>query len=340
MGTDLSCLVQQSEVLFPKLKGKIIAIDGSNLLFQMIYNPGQKRSESFYTDRTFRAISHLYGLIYKITGFYKQGLFPFVVFDGKADELKRRITRNEAHDFKILEEWFNKARKENDNATLKSIASNPFFMWKTIVKEAKTLLISMGVPIFTAPGEAEAQCAYFTQEKYADFSLTSDFDTLLFGCPSLIQRLQFAGKEIIDGKWRSTKGKAFIISLEKTLVSNRIDLFQLIDFSLIIGNDFFEGINGIGPKTAINLIRNYGDIFSVIDKLKLESIDFERIQNARELLLFPVVTEKDPDLEWRCPNSGAIKSLLCNDHTLKSKKVEKAIDNLLNAYKKHVKNYV
>lgn len=253
--------------------------------------------EDFYKDRTCQAISHLYGLLYKITGFYKHEIYPLVVFDGKPDDLKRKITRNEAHDFKILEEWYRKALKANDRETMKSIGFDPFFMWKTIVKESKLLLISMGVPIFTALGEAEVQCAYFTSSGYCDFTLSSDFDSLLFGCPNLIKQLSFSGREIQNGKWKTAKGTASVISLDRSLRSLNINLIQLIDVSLLIGNDFFEGIKGIGAKTALDYVQRFGDLDSIMDFLNVPQKIRNEMNQARELVLFPVVTEKAPELE-------------------------------------------
>ncbi len=336
MGTDLSALLNPKIISLSVLKAKVVAIDASNLLFQLIYNPGQRLTGEYYSDRTCRAISHLYGLLHKITGLYKHEIYPLVVFDGKPDDLKRRITRNEAHDFKILEEWYRKALKENDREKLKSIGFNPFFMWKTVIKEAKQLLISMGVPIFTAPGESEAQCAYFTKIGSVHHTVSSDFDALLFGCPSQIQSLKFSGRECINGRWKSTKGSASVISLDALLKEQRLNLMQLIDVSLLVGNDFFEGLKGFGPKTAADTIRKHGDILEFFDEIGISMQIRTEMEQARELLLFPVVIEKEPELEWRCPNRGAIKSLLCNDHTLNPEKVEKAIDNLLEAFKRKI----
>lgn len=336
MGTDLSALATPKILPLSVLKGTTVAIDASNLLFQLIYNPGQRLTGEYYTDRTCRAISHLYGLLYKVTGLYKHEIYPLVVFDGKPDDLKRRITRNEAHDFKILEEWYRKALKENDRERLKSIGFNPFFMWKMVIKEAKQLLISMGVPIFTAPGEAEAQCAYFTKIGAVDHALSSDFDALLFGSRSQIQTLKFSGRECFNGRWKATKGSASVISLDGLLKEQKLNLMQLIDVSLLVGNDFFEGLSGFGPKTAAEQIRKHGDILGVFDELNVSKHIRTEMERARELLLFPVVVEKEPELEWRCPNRGAIKSLLCNDHTLNPEKVEKAIDNLFDAFKRKI----
>ncbi len=336
MGTDLSIFAREKILPLSFLKGKVVSVDASNLLFQLINNPGQRQLGEYYTDRTCRAISHLYGLLYKITGFYKHGIYPLMVFDGKPDELKRKITRDEAHDFKILEDWYRKALVEDDRDRLKSIGFNPFFMWKTVVKEAKQLLFSMGVPIFTAPSEAEAQCAYFTKIGLVNYTISSDYDTLLFGCPFQIRTLNFSGREYTNGKWKTTKGFASVLSLDELLRENRLNLFQLIDVSLLIGNDFFKGISGFGPKHAAEQIRKCGDLLSFFETQQIPKTIRTEAEQARELLLFPIVVEKEPELEWRCPNRGAIKSLLCNDHTLKAEKVEKAIENLLDAFKRKI----
>jgi flap endonuclease-1 len=274
-----------------------------------------------------------------MTNFYKCGLFPVVIFDGKADELKRIVTRDEGHDFRILEMWYRKAIKDNDKDTAKSIAYDRLFLWKNAVKEAKSMLISMGIPIITAPGEAEAQCASLVARNIVDYASSNDYDTLLFGCPHLLRGLVFSGRSMVNGKWKSEKASAHRIELKHILEKNRIDLMQLVDISLLIGNDFFKGIDGIGPKTALELVHKYGDIFGALGHLKMyDKVDQKRLSKARDLLLFPVVYDRIPEFEWRFPNSGGLISQMCNDHRLNREKSENAINNLIKEYKMLKKN--
>ncbi len=43
---------------------------------------------------------------------------------------------------------------------------------------------------------------------------------------------------------------------------------QFIDLCLLLGCDYLEPIKGVGPKTALKLIREFGNIQSVLEHLK------------------------------------------------------------------------
>jgi 5'-3' exonuclease len=75
MGVKLKALITSTTLPLVDLKGKTVAIDGMNMLFQILHNPYQmqkKLPDTFYLDRTLRVISHLYGWLQKVIGFYKK----------------------------------------------------------------------------------------------------------------------------------------------------------------------------------------------------------------------------------------------------------------------------
>jgi len=54
-------------------------------------------------------------------------------------------------------------------------------------EDAKRMLILLGVPVFTAPCEAEAQCAVFVKLGKAFAVASEDMDSLTFGAHYLLR---------------------------------------------------------------------------------------------------------------------------------------------------------
>ena len=109
MGVKLKSLIVSEMKEINDIKGSKIAVDGMNVLFQILYNPIQmqkKLPDTFYLDSTRRVITHLYGWLQKIKHFFKNQILPIVVFDGKPDPYKRLTTKNYAHDFLAVEKMY------------------------------------------------------------------------------------------------------------------------------------------------------------------------------------------------------------------------------------------
>jgi len=78
------------------------------------------------------------------------------------------------------------------------------------------------------------------------------------------------------------------MELESFLTNHDITRQQLIDIAILIGTDFNQGIRGIGPKTALRLIKKNGNIENLQANIKLFlTKDFEAV---REIFLKPSVT--------------------------------------------------
>ncbi|TFH29515.1 MAG: hypothetical protein E4G98_03700, partial [Promethearchaeota archaeon] len=105
MGTNFTDIIQTTAKEMNLIQGKTLAIDGMNMLFQILNNPYQRKQQTllpygYYLDRTQRVITHLYGWLQKINRFYKGKFLPVVVFDGKPDTFKRADHKDHAHAFR------------------------------------------------------------------------------------------------------------------------------------------------------------------------------------------------------------------------------------------------
>ncbi|MFX1427211.1 MAG: hypothetical protein ACFFBE_12225, partial [Promethearchaeota archaeon] len=302
----------------------------------------RKNSDGSYAglilDRTQRPISHLYGLLYRVNFYYTKKIFPIFCFDGRDSDLKKIITKDKLKDFRFTRMWYEEAIKNGDRVAAKQIALSKEYLWQNIIEESKQLLGTLGVPYIESPASAESQCAYLVKEGIAYFSNSQDFDSLLFGCPRLIQNLSKSLRRKEQGRWKYTKITPLNIDLWKNLKKLEINIFQLVDLGLLIGTDYFPGINGIGPKKALKYIREYKQLENVIESLskeyEMDPLTSEIIRAVRKIFLFPEVNTSVRDYYWNFPTTPKVLELLCKDHYLNRERVESTLNKLIISYQK------
>ncbi|KAI3395713.1 hypothetical protein diail_936 [Diaporthe ilicicola] len=114
-----------------------------------------------------------------------------------------------------------------------------------MVTECQALLRLFGIPYITAPMEAEAQCAELVHLGLVDGIVTDDSDIFLFG-----------GTRIYKNMFNSNKFVECYLSddLEKELSLSRD---QLISIAHLLGSDYTEGLPGIGPVTAVEILSEF-----------------------------------------------------------------------------------
>jgi flap endonuclease-1 len=124
-----------------------------------------------------------------------------------------------------------------------------------------------------------------------------------------------------------------IIELRKIMDDLKLNREQLIDLSILLGTDYNpEGFKGVGPKTALKLIREYGDLSKVIKTMK-ERPNIDELFKIRELFLNPKVTD-NYELKWGNPDPEAIVKFLVNDRNFSEGRVRSAIERFSKGWKK------
>lgn len=114
-----------------------------------------------------------------------------------------------------------------------------------MIEECQELLQLFGLPYITAPQEAEAQCAKLLDLGLVDGIITDDSDIFLFGGTKVYRHFFNQGKFL----------EAYLASdLEEELALNRE---RLIELAFLLGSDYTEGIRGIGPITAMEILADF-----------------------------------------------------------------------------------
>ena len=339
MGVKIQDLIFREKIELSQLERKIVAVDAPNIIIGLLnFSHKSPYQEGLMTDRTQRAISHLYGLLYRVLFFYSKKMFPIFCFDGRDSDLKRIRTKDRINDFNFSRKLYEQAISSGNLSLAKQVAFDKEYFWPNINLESKALLGAMGVPYIESPASAESQCAQLVKQGIAHFSNSQDLDSLLFGCPITVQHLSKSRRRKVHGRWQWQKIQPLRINLKLNLKRLQVNQFQLIDLALLIGTDYFSGIRGIGPKTAYKLIKAHGNLEAVIRK-ENQKFDFSRlnsdiIQNVRKIFLFPEVIETSETFQWSSPQKSKIVELLCEEHHLNRERVSTNVDKLINTYNK------
>lgn len=332
MGVKIKSLIVSEMKEIDDIKGSRIAVDGMNVLFQILYNPIQmqkKLPDTFYLDSSRRVITHLYGWMQKIKHFYKYQILPIVIFDGKPDPYKRLSTKDYARDFLAVEKMYRDCIEKGEKELAKRHALSRSYMFMNCVHESKILLEACGIPVLMAPSEAEAQCVSLQHQGLVDYVLSNDYDVLLFGATKVIRQLTFQSRRKIKGRWKIVKPEVEILDCHANLKRLGISFHQLIDLSILLGNDYFSGINGIGPKKAMESINYYGTIERMMQSHpnRFTRLSIDKLRRIRQLFLNPE-NVKLSEITYKTFNEVKLRELLLKEHTLNPEKIKRNVSSL------------
>lgn len=322
MGVNLSELVPGRQIELSDLKGRMIAIDAYNTLYQFLSIIRDRFTGEPLKDSKGRVTSHLSGLFYRTTNLLENGIDPVFVFDGKPPAFKHKTAEMRSAVKKEAEGKLEKARETGDVELIRRYAQQTSKLTGDMIEASKKLLEHMGVPVIQAPSEGEAQAAHMANAGVVWASGSQDFDSVLFGATRMIKNLTVSGRRKIARKEDYIEVKPEIIELETVLARLGISREQLIMIGILIGTDYNPGgVKGIGPKTALKMVRERG--FNVFSGLEW---DFE--PSAEEIFRFflnPPVS--DVEIKRPKPDLAKLKEFLL-DFDFSAERIDKTIERL------------
>ncbi len=324
MGVDLGDLFEKKEIELSELKGKIIAIDAYNTLYQFLSIIRQRDGTPLIDSRG-EITSHLSGFLYRTTNLVEADIKPVFVFDGAPPAFKNTTIEERKKIRTDAKEKWDEAKAKGDEEEAFKHAQASSRIGGNMIEDAKLLLGFMGLPVVQAPSEGEAQAAFMVRNKDAYAAGSQDYDALLFGAPIVVRNLAVSGKRKLPGKSVYVDVKPEVIELEKGLELLGISREQLVDIALLVGTDYNEGIKGIGPKKALKLVKKHGNIEGALGEL---STEIKNLSEIKALFVAPDVTP-DYELRWKKPDSAAIIKFLCEGHDFSQERVSKAVERLL-----------
>jgi flap endonuclease-1 len=325
MGCNLRDLANAEDTTMDAMKGKRVGVDSFLLAFQFLTTIRDRSPTGdggpLKADNG-KVVAHLMGFLSRASLMLSKGVNPVFIFDGKHPELKddeisaRRARREQAEiDWKA-------ALDAGDFATAQKMAQRCVKYTPEMVEESIEMLSLMGIPAFRAKAEGEAQAAVMAANGQLDAVATQDWDALLYGAPIVIRNFSSDGSKRMGRIVRAQR-----IDLALLLSEHELSRDQLIDLAIMIGTDFHPGIKGIGPKTGLKLIKEYGDIESICSA-KDKDIP-ERLEEIREIFRnHPVVEIADSDLVQGAVDVEGLKKFLVEDRQFSQKRFDNAMELL------------
>lgn len=325
MGVKIKDIAPFKEITLKHLKGRKIAIDGMNTLYQFL-SIIRQRDGTPLKDTQGRITSHLSGLFYRISNLVEIGIEPILVFDGEPPELKSKTLESRRKIRAEAEKARKEALEKGKEKEARKHAQRAARLSDEMIGQSKTLLSAMGIPWIQAPGEGEAQASRIVQNEDAWATGSQDFDSLLYGSPVLVRNLTITGKRKLPGKDQYKKVSPEKIELENVFEENRIDRRQLIAIGILVGTDYNDGVKGIGPKRALKIAKKYENIEEIVKSEIDDEFEVDPIA-VENLFLKPKVID-DYEIAWKDPDPDQIKEFLCEQHDFSESRINSGIEKL------------
>jgi flap endonuclease-1 len=252
----------------------------------------------------------------------ENGVKPIFVFDGKPPKFKKRTIREREKTREEAREKWKKAVEEGRKEDIMVYAQGASRLTDNMIEESKELLNLMGIPCVQAPSEGEAQAVLLMKNKEVYAVGSQDFDSVMFGGERLVRNLSISGKKKLPRKEKWVEVSPEIIVLSDVLSELEISQKQLVIMGMLIGTDYNpEGIKGVGPKTALKLVKEHKTLEKV-----LENVEWKSKNDPQEIFDFfinPPVTDDYSIEEIEFDKEGVEEFLL--DHEFSENRIEKGL---------------
>ncbi|KAJ8615324.1 hypothetical protein MRB53_034696 [Persea americana] len=160
------------------------------------------------------------------------------------------------------------SRVELNSQSTSSLPRNKGSEFSCMVKEAKILGLALGIPCLDGLEEAEAECALLNAESLCDGCFSADSDVFLFGAKTVY-------RDICLGE------SGYVICYEMEEIERKLGFGRnsLISLALLLGGDYSQGVHGIGPETACQIVKFVGDD-NVLHRITSEGLAFAKKAKA------------------------------------------------------------
>lgn len=317
--------MEPEEISFEDLNDKEVAIDAMNTLYQFL-SIIRQRDGTPLKDSSGEITSHLSGLFYRNINLLENNIRPVYVFDGEAPDLKEKETTKRRKKREEARKKWKELKEQGKISEAYSKATQSSKMTGDMIEGSKRLLDAMGIPYVQAPSEGEAQAAYMTSQGQVYAVGSQDWDCLLFGADRMVRNLTTRKTRKTSGGGRKEVSQEKI-ELEKVLEQLEITHEKLIWMGILMGTDFNpDGIHGIGPKTALKLVKEYEEFEELMEDDKVE---WESEADPETILKFfqepPVI---DAEYDSGDLDSEKVREILVKDHDFSEERVNSGLEDL------------
>jgi len=238
-----------------QLKGTTVGLDTYVLIYQMLARVRMAEQGGQEFSYQGNITSHLIGIFYRCIHLLEHDIKVTAVFDGPPPVFKERLLKERAERKKIAEEKRKEALEKEDFEAANKYAQQTISIDEQILNDTEKLFELLGIPVVHAKHDAEAQIASMTRKGILDSAVSQDYDTFAFGANHIIRNLTVAQRRTVRGQSITVMPEQY--HLYKILNGLEISREQLILAGMLIGTDFNSGVKGVGPKTALKLVKKY-----------------------------------------------------------------------------------
>jgi len=306
-------------------EGRVLALDAYNAIYQFLSSIRQPDGTPL-KDAKGRVTSHLSGVLYRTSSIMAKGVRMVFVFDGPPHVLKMDTLEARREVKRKARKAWEAALAEGDMEGARMKAQQTSVLDKSMVAEVKVLLDVMGIPWVDAPGDGEAQASYMSAKGDVWAVASQDYDSLLYGSTLLVRNATLSGRRKLPGRGRREYVQVVPerVDLQENLKAMGLTREQLVDAAILVGTDFNPGIKGIGPKSAIKLLKAHRDLEGV---LRAKGEEVEHADEIRSIFLYPGVND-DYSTSFRKVDEDAALRLLVDDHQFSESRVRSALRKL------------
>ena len=324
MGVNLSELVNPEKIMIDQLKGRTIAIDAYNTIYQFLSIIRDRFTGEPLRDSKGRVTSHLSGLFYRTTKLMEAGIDPVFVFDGKPPPFKKKTSEKRRKIKKEAEGKLEEARKAEDLEAIRRYAQATSRITDDMIEHSKRLLGLMGIPVIQAESEGEAEAACMVNSGKVWATGSQDWDSLLFGAHRMVKNLTITGRRKVPRKEDYVETQPELIDLKSLLSGAGITRDQLIIIGMLIGTDYNPGgVKGIGPKNALRLVKEHKNLGNL-----MKHVDWEFETPAEEIFdFFKNPPSGGSEIKRAKPDFGELK-IFMTGFDFSDERVGKVIERL------------
>jgi len=246
----------QTPISLEKYKGKRLAIDTYAWLHKGVFSCSLQlvlghptRAYIDYVLRKVRMLQHF-------------DIEPYLVLDGdhlpsKAGTEEERRKKRQTYKEKAIDSLRRRDRKTAMGFCQKACDITPE-MAKSLIEELKRYNIKYVV----APYEADSQMVYLEKSGLVDGVISEDSDLLVFGCQTLLTKMDDYGSciEILRSNFSKCKNSSI----------SRLDQQEIQLIAIISGCDYTKGIPGLGVLKAASIVSRFRTFKRVLMALRFD----------------------------------------------------------------------
>ncbi|KAG5100354.1 hypothetical protein JHK82_045406 [Glycine max] len=214
---------------------------------------------------------YLRGLFHRLRALIALNCSLIFVSDGAIPAIKLSTYRRRLNVGKEVQV----AQNETNLQKATSLQRNMGSEFSCMIKEAKVLGMALGISCLNGIEEAEAQCALLNFESLCDGCFSSDSDIFLFGARTVYRDICLG-----DG--------GYVVCYEMTDIERKLGFGRdsLIALSLLLGSDYYQGVHGLGPESACQIVKSIGDKY-ILKKFASEGLGWVKKRKGGKNDLWP-----------------------------------------------------